>query len=46
MLSHYHADGNDSDSTVMFEYAEMKETIRIEFLHKKNSSYMDFIKTA
>jgi hypothetical protein len=45
MLSHYHADGNDSDSTVMFEYAEMKETIRIEFLHKKSSSYMDFIRT-
>jgi hypothetical protein len=45
MLAHYHADGNDSDATVMFEYAEMKETIRIEFLHQKTSSYMDFIKT-
>jgi hypothetical protein len=29
----------------MFEYAEMKETIRIEFLHQKTSSYMDFIRT-
>jgi len=46
MLAHYHADDNDSDSTVMFEYAEMKETIRIEFLAKKSSSYLDFIRTA
>ena len=45
MLAHYHADGNDSDATVMFEYAEMKETIRMEFLHQKTSSYLDFIKT-
>ncbi|KAF4550281.1 Sugar (and other) transporter-like protein 21 [Elsinoe fawcettii] len=45
MLAKYHADGNDSDATVMFEYAEMKETLRMEFLHQKSSSYMDFIKT-
>jgi len=45
MLAKYHADGNESDATVMFEYAEMKETIRLEFLHQKSSSYMDFIKT-
>ena len=45
MLAHYHADGNDSDATVQFEYAEMKETIRLEYLHQKSSSYMDFIKT-
>ena len=45
MIAHYHADGNDSDATVQFEYAEMKETIRLEYLHQKSSSYMDFIKT-
>ena len=45
MLAHYHADGNDSDATVQFEYAEMKETIRLEYLHQKSSSYMDFIRT-
>ena len=45
MLAHYHADGNESDATVMFEYAEMKETLRLEFLHQKTSSYLDFIKT-
>lgn len=46
MLAHYHADGNDSDAVVMFEYAEMKETLRMEFLYQKTASYMDFIKTA
>jgi len=45
MLAHYHADGDESNPTVMFEYAEMKETIRLEFQHQKTSSYMDFIKT-
>ena len=45
MLAHYHADDNESDATVQFEYAEMKETLRLEFLHQKSSSYMDFIKT-
>lgn len=45
MLAKYHADGNESDATVMFEFAEMKETIRLEFLHQKSSSYLDFLKT-
>jgi len=45
MLAKYHADGNESDPTVMFEYAEMKETIRLEFLHQKSSSYLDFFRT-
>jgi hypothetical protein len=46
MLAKYHADGDDSDPTVVFEYTEMKETIRLEFLHQKTSSYMDFFRTA
>jgi len=45
MLAYYHADGDETNPTVMFEYAEMKETIRLEFQHQKTSSYMDFIKT-
>ena len=45
MLSYYHADGNENDPTVQFEYAEIKETIRLEFLHQKTSSYLDFIRT-
>lgn len=45
MLAHYHADGNENDPTVQFEYAEIKETIRLEFQHQKSSSYLDFIRT-
>ena len=45
MLAYYHADGNDNDPTVQFEYAEIKETIRLEFLAKKTSSYLDFFRT-
>lgn len=29
----------------MFEFAEIKETLRLEYLHKKESSYLDFVKT-
>lgn len=46
MLTKYHANGDASHPTVQFEYAEIKETLRLEFLHKKSSSYLDFIKTA
>nr|OQO15976.1 hypothetical protein B0A51_17761 [Rachicladosporium sp. CCFEE 5018]OQO29356.1 hypothetical protein B0A51_03138 [Rachicladosporium sp. CCFEE 5018] len=45
MLGKYHADGNVDHPTVQFEYAEMKETLRLEFLYKKSSSYLDFFKT-
>jgi len=45
MLGKYHADGNTNDPIVQFEYAEIKETIRLEFLAKKTSSYLDFFKT-
>lgn len=45
MLAHYHADGNENDATVQFEYAEIKETIRLEFLAKKTSSYLDFVRS-
>lgn len=46
VLSKYHAGGNVEDPTVQFEYAEIKETLRLEFLHKKSSSYLDFLATS
>lgn len=45
MLGHYHADGNEHDPIVQFEYAEMKETIRLELLAKRASTYTDFFKS-
>jgi len=45
VLAKYHADGNENDALVQFEYAEIKETIRLEFEHQKSSSYLDFIRT-
>lgn len=44
-LATYHANGNVEDPTVQFEYVEIKETLRLEFLAKKSSSYLDFLKT-
>lgn len=44
-LAKYHANGNLQDATVQFEYVEIKETLRLEFLAKKSSSYLDFLKT-
>ncbi len=45
MLGKYHANGNVRDPLVEFEYSEIKETLRLEFLYKKSSSYLDFLKT-
>jgi len=39
-----HANGNQEDETVLFEYAEIKETIRLEYETNKNSSYLDLLK--
>ena len=46
ILAKYHANGNVNDPTVQFEFAEIRETLRLEFLYKKTSSYLDFFKTA
>lgn len=40
-----HANGDEQDETVLFEYAEIKETLRLELVAKKTSSYLDFVKT-
>jgi sugar porter (SP) family MFS transporter len=45
MLGKYHANGDINNPTVQFEYAEIKETLRLEFQYQKNSSYLDFFKT-
>lgn len=46
MLAKYHANGNVHDPTVQFEFAEIRETIRLEFLYKQTSSYLDFFRSA
>ena len=45
VLGYYHADGNSDDPLVAFEFEEIRETLRLEFLAKKSSSYLDFFKT-
>ena len=45
-LAKYHANGDVHNATVEFEYREIKETIRLEFLAKKSSSYIDFLRTS
>lgn len=45
MLAYYHANGNQNDATVQFEYLEMKDTIRMEVDASRNSNYIDFFRT-
>jgi len=45
MLAKYHANGNDQNSTVQFEYREIRETLELERTARDNSSYLDFMKT-
>lgn len=44
-LAYYHANGDEQNATVQFEYREIKDTIRLEMQHQKNSSYLDFMRT-
>lgn len=45
ILGKYHANGNTQHPTVQFEYREIKETLALELAAKKQSSYLDFMKT-
>jgi hypothetical protein len=45
ILAKYHANGNCNDPAVIFEYAEIRETIHREQIAGKTSRYVDFIKT-
>jgi hypothetical protein len=44
-LAKWHANGNDQDLTVQFEFREISETLRLEKLVSQTSSYLDFFKT-
>jgi len=44
-LAYYHANGDALNTTVQFEFQEIKETLRLEFEFKKTSSYLDFLRT-
>lgn len=45
ILGQYHANGDNNNATVQFEYHEIKETLRLEYQYQKTSSYLDFFKT-
>ncbi|RFU35585.1 hypothetical protein B7463_g818, partial [Scytalidium lignicola] len=45
ILAKYHANGNENDPTVQFEFLEIRETLRLEYQFKKSSSFLDFAKT-
>lgn len=45
MLAKYHANGNAQNTTVQFEYREIRETIRLETEFSQYSNYLDFLKT-
>ena len=44
-MAKWHANGNEQDLTVQFEFREISETLRIEKQVRATSSYMDFFKT-
>ncbi|KAK3394212.1 general substrate transporter [Podospora didyma] len=45
ILAKYHANGNANHPTVLFEYKEIRETIRLEMEAKGNTSFADFFRT-
>lgn len=45
ILGKYHANGNINHPTVQFEFREIKDTLALELAAKKQSSYLDFVKT-
>ena len=44
-MAKYHANGNENNLTVQFEYREIKETLRIETDVNHSTSYLDFFRT-
>jgi hypothetical protein len=44
-LAYYHGNGDYYNATVQFEYREIKETIRLEMIFQRGSSYLDFMRT-
>ncbi|KAL1862600.1 hypothetical protein VTK73DRAFT_6736 [Phialemonium thermophilum] len=45
VLARYHANGNEQNATVQFEFREIRETLNLEKKARETSSYLDFIKT-
>jgi sugar porter (SP) family MFS transporter len=45
ILAKYHAGGDRFNSTVQFEYREIKETMRLEKDATSSSGYLDFLRT-
>lgn len=45
ILAKWHANGNENNATVQFEYREIRETLRIEKEVARDTSYMDFFRT-
>ncbi|KAH8664679.1 general substrate transporter [Xylariales sp. PMI_506] len=45
ILAKYHANGNDQNPTVQFEFREIRETLKLEKEANASSSYLDFMKT-
>lgn len=45
VLTKHHGGGNSQDSTVQFQYREIKETIVMEAQADRNTKYIDFLKT-
>lgn len=44
-LAKYHANGNENNLTVQFEYREIRETLRLEKQIANSTSYLDFFRT-
>ncbi|KAH8809249.1 general substrate transporter [Xylogone sp. PMI_703] len=44
-LAKWHANGNEDNLTVQFEYREIRETLRLEKEVTMNTSYLDFFRT-
>ena len=44
-LAKYHANGDEQNATVQFEYREITETLRLEKEVAHSTSYMDFFRT-
>jgi MFS family permease len=45
ILAKYHANGDEMNPTVQFEFLEIRDTLRLETHAKRSSSYLDFFRT-
>lgn len=45
VLAKWHGGGDRNNATVQFEYREIKETMRLEAVTGKQTTYLDFVRT-